>query len=73
MSYLFGILDEVWFCLGAIFNEARLLERKSSVIGRNSLIFVVLSCYIFGSWNEIILEICEDLPIGLLKLSEKLS
>ena len=35
------------------------------------MIFDVLFGYIFGSLNEIILKIFEDLPIGLLQLSEK--
>ena len=39
---------------------------------RNLMIFYVLFGDIFGSLNEIILKICEDLPIGLSQLSEKL-
>ena len=39
---------------------------------RNLMIFDVLFGDIFGSLNEIILKICEDLPIGLSQLSEKL-
>ena len=62
LSYLFGMILE--FRLGAILiNDAQLLERKSKVIWQNSLIFVrvVLFCHIFGSWNEKILIIREDL------------
>ena len=36
------------------------------------MIFDVLFKNIFISMNEIILKICEDLPIGLSQLSEKL-
>ena len=36
------------------------------------MIFDVLFGDIFSSLNEIILKICEDLPIGLSQLSEKL-
>ena len=36
------------------------------------MIFDVLFKNIFISINEIILKICEDLPIGLSQLSEKL-
>ena len=36
------------------------------------MIFDVLFGDIFGFLNEIILKICEDLPIGLSQLSEKL-
>ena len=34
--------------------------------------FDILFGHIFGSLIEIILKICEDFPIGLLQLSEKL-
>ena len=36
------------------------------------MIFDVLFEDIFGSLNEIILKICEDLPIGLSQLSKNL-
>ena len=36
------------------------------------MIFDVLFGDIFGSLNEIIMKICEDLPIELSQLSEKL-
>ena len=47
-------------------------KSKTRVIWRNSMIFDVLFEDIFGSLNEIILKICEDLSIVLLQLSEKL-
>ena len=45
---------------------------KTRVISRNSMTFDVLFGDIFRFLNEIILKICEDLPIGLSQLSEKL-
>ena len=40
-------------------------KSKTRVIRRNLMIFDVIFGDIFRSLNEIILKICEDLPIGL--------
>ena len=47
-------------------------KSKTHVIWRNSMTFDVLFGNIFSSFNEIIPKICEDHPIGLSQLSEKL-